>query len=1733
MSKADISDVGSTPSTIIIPSTAGPVQVLYLYWDGKASGEMPSGAVIGMTTKPADIAKAYDRFVRRPTGLVHRLFDEVDPKPYLLSVSADINSGESWQLSVMLAHALEHAGAPISQDLSVAKRLIWATGTISIVDYAIGGVAHVSEKLRLSGDLLRTAVAKGRVEIFIPVDNRASIDPDVTAWLTESGLTIRFVRTLDECLAALGLGAVPKAMSRAGAMESRWEGNPYRGLKAFLPEHRRIFFGRARAREEALERLQEARARRLPFLLVSGRSGVGKSSFAQAGLLNDLIEQFPENTLCRHAIIRPSFGVDGPAAALLAALQDLAADDASTDRQGSPLDAADLLRDLRDRADLEHRYVLVIDQLEELFSDAVTPDQIASFEDLLDATVRSNAVWVIATLRSDALGLLDRCPKLARLAEGREYRLREPSVFELSEIIAGPAAAAGRTFADRTVPEGLAQIASRSPDSLPVLQAVLYRLFDNAAHDRMLSMKDLDRLGGFGGAVAIWADEARDRIIASGVSEEAFARQLAALVRIEPETRLALTRTIAYAAADPKIVDILVEDRLVTKDDGADGPRIRLVHEILTVRWPYLADLVGRLGEAIAVRDELDARAAAWEKGGHRPEDLVRGARLATANAFLSDGFLRASPAVAAYVDASRGLAAAEEAQAARLADAELKQAQLQTTISGNALRQQRRWTRAAAVVSLVLGVCALAILALYFEAAEQKHRAEAEAANAIQMAARARQKEAEAKTVLIDTALAAKDASDQSVTAALATINGDMIDYAKAGETAEARDLTRSIYAAAGFIRTSPVATHVGLAGAGVLGEFPTFSGDGKLVAIPGNMSVLRLLDADSGVTQITLPLEKRGVSDIAFSSPNNKVAFINFNEAYLFGYKDQTIIKLCSKKFDTNQKKWQCRDISRLIAIDYGQSFLAMNSDGTLTIFDAKIGKVLNQTDEPLVEGVDDLYEADGAPTIIAFKSRATSYAEDDSGLPTINENDPGRRPANVMRVITYRANRIAARDVAFNAPLSGKARIIARTADTVTIYDEPTIYTASIATGQITASAQGLYISGRYGRPVVFVPKSHEGKTAQGKDVLDIYSSSGRLVVPQTWARCDIAKPKAYLSRGLAYIYDSDGTICIYDIKKEAISSIFRAPHGGIFSLTISPDGTKATLFSDDDTVTIWPVRSMMASRPHEIPSIENPSPEASHTFRSIKGESGKYEFVDEYMPFANSLSINLKTDGYIEYAFSVKERTIYGRSIRDHDDESSGYIFSIIFAQDGTFSLAEQSLPPDADAIIIEGGLKALVQEKDCIAIWERRETHWERGQCLAGTQDALEIHPIHGGSLIGGITRDQNLLVWSPEETSQAGRVETRLERQGRYDLGHEGYWSLLSSTADDKYIVIGRTDGGLRIVDWRLNQPVAAGNLDSNCRLAGAFADPSGRMSCLRSARFDGNTVRLTVDEAQRNGTRVRAKSFVWEPDPAVWRATKDQLLAFALSLARLGAGGGQNSLDDWCTALANDIAPEVVNIRATFVARAILSAGPVDDLRNLPCSERERARWPSSLLLIASAMQDKQTTKIFEAASRNTLAMYGAASSLLLSLHGRLDPVLGKRMLEVAAEDGFPPAGFIAQILDAKSTCESRRNASRDAIGAGLAAQTSMGQSGMLRSVEIPLLRRGSGRVVMQVFGEHQPPGTALKNAAYAVSELQAFRDDSFVQQVRETGLVAAKRADIQMPGAVAGDCSDAAARP
>ena len=153
------------------------------------------------------------------------------------------------------------------------------------------------------------------------VVQKEALDAFVTAWFQDpqGALTAafhpfhspaRFEELLEAHLHKLlsaRLPGLPEGPERA--LPPLWtQGSPFRGLEVFEREHAPVFCGRTQAVSEVLGALRQQAADGRAFVLVSGSSGVGKSSLVRAGVLPSLTQPgvIDGIGLWRQAVLRPS-----------------------------------------------------------------------------------------------------------------------------------------------------------------------------------------------------------------------------------------------------------------------------------------------------------------------------------------------------------------------------------------------------------------------------------------------------------------------------------------------------------------------------------------------------------------------------------------------------------------------------------------------------------------------------------------------------------------------------------------------------------------------------------------------------------------------------------------------------------------------------------------------------------------------------------------------------------------------------------------------------------------------------------------------------------------------------------------------------------------------------------------------------------------------------------------------------------------------------------------------------------------------------------------------------------------------------------------------------------------------------------------------------------------------------------------------------------------------------------
>ena len=473
----------------------------------------------------------------------------------------------------------------------------------------------------------------------------------------------------------------------AGAAETR---NPYKGLRAFSEDDAGDFFGREVLTEHLVERLEQTR-----FLGVVGPSGSGKSSVVRAGLVPRIREgALPGSE--RWSIVEMFPGAY-PLEELEAALLRIA-DKAPTGLlEQLEQDELGLLRAVKQiRADSDSEFVLVVDQLEEVFTLVEDEARRTQFLALLERAVTDPhaRLRVVVTLRAD---FYDRPLLYSGFAELlRDYveALVPLKPEEFERAIAGPAERVGARFEAGLLSELVTDVADE-PGALPLLQYALTELYERR-EGSTLTAGAYRTIGGISGALAGRAEE-----IYGGLAEPAqeAARQLflrlVTLGEGAEDTRRRVERTeLASMEVDQDALEQAIQEfgawRLLSfdRDPRSGTPTIEVAHEALMREWGRFRRWIDSGREQVRLHRRLAVAAREWEQADREPSYLLRGSNLAQFELLAGESTIALTELEREFVEAST---AANELELAR---------------------QRRQNRRLRALLAGALGLLVLAVVA-------------------------------------------------------------------------------------------------------------------------------------------------------------------------------------------------------------------------------------------------------------------------------------------------------------------------------------------------------------------------------------------------------------------------------------------------------------------------------------------------------------------------------------------------------------------------------------------------------------------------------------------------------------------------------------------------------------------------------------------------------------------------------------------------------------------------------------------------------------------------------------------------------------------------------------------------------------------------------------------------------------------------------------------------------------
>jgi tetratricopeptide (TPR) repeat protein len=461
-----------------------------------------------------------------------------------------------------------------------------------------------------------------------------------------------------------------------------WKEAPFRGLQVFDFDHEEIFFGRSKAVAEVVKALKEQARQGRAFILLLGKSGSGKSSLARAGVAPFICRYGAVEgvNLWRRAALRPTEQGEDLLAGLVAALlqeaalpelgsgQDRVAELAQVCRE-SPTAALVLLKEAlaRTAPEGEARLLLIVDQLEEIFTQSLTNEARQEYVKTLAALAKSGVVWLLVTMRSDYYARAAELGELMALKEdGGQYDLQPPTAADLELMIRRPAALAGVHFERRpdtgeSLDQALLNEAAAFPESLPLLEFVLDELYQRRTSQGDLTFGAYEELGGMAGALAGRA-EAEFHELGPAEQTAALEEVFPALVSLDPgeggapARKYAVWEVVIATPSRRACVEKFVAARLLIaahREDG--GAVVSWAHDALLWRWERLQKWIETNRELLRARGRLATAAARWQAEPAKKTDLLlpEGKQLAEAREVLQAPGLDLTPDEQAFVRAS------------------------------------------------------------------------------------------------------------------------------------------------------------------------------------------------------------------------------------------------------------------------------------------------------------------------------------------------------------------------------------------------------------------------------------------------------------------------------------------------------------------------------------------------------------------------------------------------------------------------------------------------------------------------------------------------------------------------------------------------------------------------------------------------------------------------------------------------------------------------------------------------------------------------------------------------------------------------------------------------------------------------------------------------------------------------------------------------------------------------
>jgi len=415
--------------------------------------------------------------------------------------------------------------------------------------------------------------------------------------------------------------------------------NPYLGLSAFAEKDTAFFFGREKFTDELFDMAHQQH-----LVAVIGASGSGKSSVVFAGLIPKLRE---EGTWLIESFRPKSQPFDELALALVRQLEPNLNGVDKTIKVGKLAEslnkgevklhqvASQILEDKPNK-----RFLLVVDQFEELYTQCQDKEQQQSFIDTLLLAVNQKSITLVFTLRADFYGyILSYRPFSDALQQITFKPLGLMSRDELKVAIEQPAKKLGVKLQTHLA-ERILNDVGQEPGNLPLLEFALTQLWDKQKNDE-LTHQAYDEIGGVKQALVKHTEKIYHKL--NETQQQQAQRIFLSLVRLgetTEDTRRVATRE-EIGSENWDLVRFLAgsETRLVVtgREDKSQEETVEVVHEALIREWGILRKWVNDNREKLIHKRKIESAAIEWKEKNKLNGYLLQGRQLQDARVFQKE----------------------------------------------------------------------------------------------------------------------------------------------------------------------------------------------------------------------------------------------------------------------------------------------------------------------------------------------------------------------------------------------------------------------------------------------------------------------------------------------------------------------------------------------------------------------------------------------------------------------------------------------------------------------------------------------------------------------------------------------------------------------------------------------------------------------------------------------------------------------------------------------------------------------------------------------------------------------------------------------------------------------------------------------------------------------------------------------------------------------------------------